>query len=130
VAGQQQQQSAAVVWGQSRKPGKVARKRFANLYGSTPDGPSVFTALELVLELEEGVAAVAAAVWGSSAQFQWLGQCGRLYLVLVSCSWAPHTDFSILPAATPGAGALLAMVVGSLEQLITACLVAQQAHVL
>jgi hypothetical protein len=33
-----------------------------DLFGSPPDGPSPFTALELVLELEDGVAAAAAAV--------------------------------------------------------------------
>jgi hypothetical protein len=33
----------------------------ANLFGSPLDGPSAFTVLELVLELEDGVAAAAAA---------------------------------------------------------------------
>jgi hypothetical protein len=112
---------------QARESGQ---NRFANLMVAPQMGLLSFTALELVLELEDGEAAAAAAVWGSSVQFGWLGQCGCLHHVLVSCFWAP-TNFSILPAATPGANALLAMVVGLLGQLITgACFVAQPAHVL
>jgi hypothetical protein len=45
-------------------------------------------ALELVLELEEGVAAAAAAVLSSSVQLLWFGQCGCMCRVLVSCFWA------------------------------------------
>lgn len=93
-------------------------------------GLLLLSALELELELEEGLAAAAAAVWSSSAVLQWPGQCGRLCHVLVSCFWARVLNFSILPAAAPGAGALLAMVACLLGQLITPCLVAQQAHVL
>jgi len=51
---------------QARESG---RTKVSEPEGSTPDGPSVFTALELVLELEEGVAAVAAAGWRTSVQF-------------------------------------------------------------
>jgi hypothetical protein len=39
-----------------------------------------------VLELEDGVAAAAAAVEWSSVQFQWSGQCERLCFVLVLAS--------------------------------------------
>ena len=90
-------------------------------------GLLLFAALELVLELEEGLAASTAAMWSSSAQLQWFGQCGRLCHVLVSCSHARVLNFSVPPAAAPGAGALLAMVVRLLGQRVTACLVAQQA---
>ena len=43
------------------------------------------TALELVLELEDGEAAAAAAVGMSSVQFGWLGRCECLCHVQVSC---------------------------------------------
>ena len=94
-------------------------------------GLLLLSALELELELEDGLAAAAAAVWSSSAGLQWPGQCGRLCHVLVSCFWAHVLNFFVvLPAAAPGAGALLAMVACLLGQLITPRLVAQQAHVL
>ena len=111
MAGQQQQQSAAVVWGQLTKPGIGPVRGLRVTLVVRQRGLLLFAALELVLELEEGLAASTAAVWSSSAQLQWFGQCGRLCHVLVSCSHARVLNFSVPPAAAPGAGALLAMVV-------------------
>jgi hypothetical protein len=63
-------------------------------------------------------------------QFGWLGQCGRLYSVMVSCLWA-SMNFHYTQQRHRVQLPCLAMVVGLLGQLITgACFGAQQAHVL
>ncbi len=67
---------------QARESGQT---RFENLMVAPQMGLLSFTALELVLELEDGEAAAAAAVGRSSVQCGWFGRCECLCHVQVSC---------------------------------------------